>query len=118
MFHTMPASILIDCSPDLSFNDPPWSVSGFLSGVGVHITISKVEHTVTTSRWSPYLYTINVSHGIFSWSVQRRYHHFFRLNTALFVSRNKPHFGHHKRSRDDYADRVRFFSRMSYLLSS
>ena len=77
--------------------------AGFLAGVGVHVAIVDAERSASRGL-SPYIYTINVRHGNFSWTVHRRYHHFFKLNTAIFVSRNKPHF--RKRSAEDFADKV------------
>jgi hypothetical protein len=72
-----------------------------MPGVPVYVAITEAEHSVSSSRLSPYLYTISISHGPFTWTVRKRYHHFFKLNTNLFVIRNKPSFSQNKRPTSD-----------------
>jgi hypothetical protein len=85
------------------------------------VTITQAEHCVAAaSRLSPYLYTIKLSHGPFTWTVKKRYHHFFKLNTSIVVARNKPNFGQNKKVKEDVTDKVSFqknFQNMFSLVS-
>ena len=50
------------------------------------LNISHVERS-TSKRLNPFLYTIEVRHGDFEWTIRRRNHDFRRLHTALFLLR-------------------------------
>ncbi|XP_059080712.1 phospholipase D2-like isoform X2 [Tigriopus californicus] len=59
---------------------------GFIPGVPILLSITKVERS-STHRFNPYLYTVELQHGPFQWVVRRRYQHFRRVHTSLFVFR-------------------------------
>lgn len=55
-------------------------------GVPALVRISHVERTYGHS-FNPLLYTVEVRHAGFEWVVRRRYHHFRKVHTALFMFR-------------------------------
>ena len=62
--------------------------TGFLPGVPVDISITARERSLS-HKFNPLLYTIEVRHGSYQWTIRRRYHHFRKVHAALFVFRTK-----------------------------
>ncbi|KAL3883140.1 hypothetical protein ACJMK2_029433, partial [Sinanodonta woodiana] len=69
----------------------PLRKSCWMDGVPVTVQITDVkreEHPhLSLHAFNPYLYTIEVSHGEYKWSVRRRYKHFQSLHSALQLYR-------------------------------
>ncbi|XP_055838455.1 phospholipase D1-like isoform X2 [Episyrphus balteatus] len=59
----------------------------FIPGVDVKVNIIDTERSVTTHFLSPNLYTIELTHGSFSWTIKKRYKHFNSLHQQLMVFR-------------------------------
>ncbi|KAL5010637.1 hypothetical protein ScPMuIL_012942 [Solemya velum] len=51
----------------------------------VNVKIIKVEQNASHSYLNPYLYTIRVSHGDYTWEILRRYKHFANLQSQLVL---------------------------------
>lgn len=62
------------------------SSSGFIPALPIFLAITKTERS-SSHRFNPYLYTIEMQHGPYQWVVRRRYQHFRRVHTSLFVFR-------------------------------
>nr|XP_040569345.1 LOW QUALITY PROTEIN: phospholipase D1-like [Lepeophtheirus salmonis] len=60
--------------------------NGFMPGVPIEVKITEVDRRLTR-RLNPYLYSIQIKHGIYVWTVRRRYHHFWHLHRALLLYR-------------------------------
>ncbi|CAB4065034.1 PLD1_2 [Lepeophtheirus salmonis] len=64
--------------------------NGFMPGVPIEVKITEVDRRLTR-RLNPYLYSIQIKHGIYVWTVRRRYHHFWHLHqTWLNMIRRIP----------------------------
>ncbi|XP_013119421.2 phospholipase D2 isoform X2 [Stomoxys calcitrans] len=59
----------------------------FMPGIEIKVQIINVERSVTTHLLNPNLYTIELSHGPFSWTIKRRYKHFSSLHQQLSIFR-------------------------------
>lgn len=59
----------------------------FIPGVDVIVKIIDTERNVTTHFLSPNLYTIELTHGPFTWTIKKRYKHFNSLHQQLMVFR-------------------------------
>ncbi|XP_055916845.1 phospholipase D2 isoform X2 [Eupeodes corollae] len=59
----------------------------FIPGVEVKVQIVDTERSVTTHFLSPNLYTIELTHGPFTWTIKKRYKHFNSLHQQLMVFR-------------------------------
>ena len=54
--------------------------------VEVEITdVTKLESNPHT-HWNPYLYTIQVKHGLHEWTIKKKYNQFLKLHTAIMLS--------------------------------
>ena len=63
---------------------------GFLNGIPVDINIVRMERSLS-HMLNPYLYTVEIRHGQYSWTIRRRYHHFWNLHKALVIHRAALH---------------------------
>ncbi|KAH8384668.1 hypothetical protein KR093_004438, partial [Drosophila rubida] len=55
----------------------------FIPGREIHVRIVDTERSVTTHLLNPNLYTIELTHGNFKWTIKRRYKHFNSLHQQL-----------------------------------
>ncbi|KAJ1525142.1 hypothetical protein ONE63_009978 [Megalurothrips usitatus] len=69
----------------LKFKSPQRMV--FIHGKEICVDIINYERTVTTHLLNPNLYTIQLQHGDFTWTVQKRYKHFHHLHSQLKIFR-------------------------------
>ncbi|XP_030375279.1 phospholipase D2 isoform X2 [Scaptodrosophila lebanonensis] len=69
--------------PSVKFNSFQRKV--FIPGREIHVRIEPnlVERSVTTHLLNPNLYTIELTHGPFKWTIKRRYKHFSSLHQQL-----------------------------------
>ncbi|XP_071112498.1 phospholipase D1-like isoform X2 [Haliotis cracherodii] len=90
----------------------------------VEVKLTKHEKHVS-KMLNPYLYTIEVKHGDFEWTVKRRYKHFRQLHDALTLYRaryrlpipKKEYRERRKTMKQDHRVSVRFPLRPDYLVS-
>ena len=54
--------------------------------VEVEITQMTCLESNPHAHWNPYLYTIQVTHGEYKWTVKKRYNQFLKLHTAIMLS--------------------------------
>ena len=59
----------------------------FIPNVPVHVEIIDYERSLTSHLLNPNLYTIQLTHGAFVWTVKRRYKDFYALHQQLSVFR-------------------------------
>ena len=59
----------------------------FLPGVPVSIRITEANYTPKSHTLHPYLYTINVTHGMYKWTLKRRFDKIHELHTKLKMAR-------------------------------
>lgn len=59
----------------------------FISGTQIHVTITNYERSMTAHLFNPILYTIQLQHGSFTWTVQKRYKDFATLHNSLRIFR-------------------------------
>ncbi|XP_036435168.1 phospholipase D1 [Colossoma macropomum] len=55
----------------------------FLEDVPIHVQVTEVERFTYTRVLNPNLYTIELSHGNFTWKIKRRFKHFQTLHQEL-----------------------------------
>ncbi|KAH8308798.1 hypothetical protein KR059_001860, partial [Drosophila kikkawai] len=67
--------------PSVKFNSFQRKV--FIPGREIHVRIVDTERSVTTHLLNPNLYTIELTHGPFKWTIKRRYKHFNSLHQQL-----------------------------------
>ncbi|KAM8713812.1 hypothetical protein ACLKA7_014042 [Drosophila subpalustris] len=67
--------------PSVKFNSFQRKV--FIPGREIHVRIVDTERSVTTHLLNPNLYTIELTHGTFKWTIKRRYKHFNSLHQQL-----------------------------------
>ncbi|XP_060654900.1 phospholipase D2 isoform X1 [Drosophila nasuta] len=67
--------------PNVKFNSFQRKV--FIPGREIHVRIVDTERSVTTHLLNPNLYTIELTHGTFTWRIKRRYKHFNSLHQQL-----------------------------------
>ncbi|XP_002062808.3 phospholipase D2 isoform X1 [Drosophila willistoni] len=67
--------------PSVKFNSFQRKV--FIPGREIHVRIVDTDRTVTTHLLNPNLYTIELTHGPFKWTIKRRYKHFNSLHQQL-----------------------------------
>ncbi|XP_017839064.1 phospholipase D2 isoform X1 [Drosophila busckii] len=67
--------------PSVKFNSFQRKV--FIPGCEIHVRIVDTERSVTTHLLNPNLYTIELTHGPFKWTIKRRYKHFSSLHQQL-----------------------------------
>jgi len=75
---------------------------GFMDNIVVRARIVGLERTEAARSLNPFLYTIELRHGGFTWTVTRRYNHFFKLHSLLSMFRKtqtllhpRQHYHHH-----------------------
>ncbi|XP_068085998.1 phospholipase D1 isoform X2 [Anabrus simplex] len=61
----------------------------FIPNTEVHVKIVDNERNVTTHLLNPNLYTIQLTHGDFTWTIKKRYKHFQHLHNQLKLYRTK-----------------------------
>ncbi|XP_073814078.1 phospholipase D isoform X2 [Musca autumnalis] len=59
----------------------------FMPGTEITVQIIDIERSVTTHLLNPNLYTIELTHGPFSWTIKKRYKHFSTLHQQLSLFR-------------------------------
>lgn len=59
----------------------------FISGTQIHVTITNYERSMTAHLFNPILYTIQLQHGSFTWTVKKRYKDFATLHNSLRLFR-------------------------------
>ncbi|XP_065367107.1 phospholipase D2 isoform X2 [Calliphora vicina] len=59
----------------------------FMPGIEIQVRFIDTERSVTTHLLNPNLYTIELTHGPFSWIIKRRYKHFSTLHQQLSIFR-------------------------------
>ncbi|XP_046617254.1 phospholipase D2 isoform X1 [Neodiprion virginianus] len=59
----------------------------FIPGVKIDVKIIDNERSVTTHPLNPNLYTIQFTHGIFTWTIKKRYKHIQTLHNQLKIYR-------------------------------
>ncbi|CAH0395463.1 unnamed protein product [Bemisia tabaci] len=59
----------------------------FIPGVPIELKFTGYERTVTTHLLNPNLYTIELKHGDFSWTIKKRYKHIQHLHQQLRIYR-------------------------------
>ncbi|XP_052840852.1 phospholipase D2 isoform X1 [Drosophila gunungcola] len=67
--------------PSVKFNSFQRKV--FIPGREIHVRIVDTERSITTHLLNPNLYTIELTHGPFKWTIKRRYKHFNSLHQQL-----------------------------------
>ncbi|XP_067627358.1 phospholipase D1-like [Eurosta solidaginis] len=67
--------------PSMKFNSFQRKV--FIPGKEIQVRIIDNERSVTTHLLNPNLYTIELTHGSFTWTIKRRYKHFNSLHQQL-----------------------------------
>ncbi|XP_032590283.1 phospholipase D2 isoform X2 [Drosophila grimshawi] len=73
--------------PSVKFNSFQRKV--FIPGREIHVRIVDTERSVTTHLLNPNLYTIELTHGPFKWTIKKRYKHFNSLHQQLSYFRTK-----------------------------
>ena len=60
----------------------------FLGATPVEVEITQMTCLESNphAHWNPYLYTIEVTHGEYKWTVKKRYNQFLKLHTAIMLS--------------------------------
>lgn len=59
----------------------------FVPGAQIHVTITNYERTMTSHLFNPILYTIQLEHGTFMWTIKKRYKDFAHLHNQLRIFR-------------------------------
>ncbi|XP_023246744.1 phospholipase D2-like [Copidosoma floridanum] len=59
----------------------------FIPGEDVHAKIIDIERSITTHPLNPNLYTIQFTHGPFTWTIKKRYKHIQQLHNQLKIYR-------------------------------
>ncbi|XP_050681586.1 phospholipase D1 isoform X3 [Leptidea sinapis] len=59
----------------------------FIPGVEIKVRFVENERSVTTNLLNPNLYTINLEHGDFKWTIKKRYKHILYLHQQLTLYR-------------------------------
>ncbi|XP_048480960.1 phospholipase D2 [Plutella xylostella] len=72
-------------SPTLKFKSVQRKV--FIPGVEIKVKFLENERSVTTHLLNPNLYTIQLEHGEFTWTIKRRYKHILYLHQQLSLYR-------------------------------
>ena len=85
---------LNDCTgiPFGSIHDPPLNFKAqkrhvFIPGQDIQVKVTEYERSVTTHLLSPNLYTIELTHGDYKWSIKKRYKHIQHLHQQLKLFR-------------------------------
>ena len=71
--------------PPLSFSDPKQRC--LLHNSPIKVKITSAEHRTGHHILNPYLYTIEVEHWTYKWTVKRRHNHFQHLHQQLRLFR-------------------------------
>ncbi|XP_050341987.1 phospholipase D2 isoform X2 [Nymphalis io] len=72
-------------APPIKFNSVHRKV--FIPGVEIKVRFVENERSVTTHLLNPNLYTINLQHGDFTWTIKKRYKHILYLHQQLSLYR-------------------------------
>eukprot|EP00795_Rhopilema_esculentum_P005283 gene5283-436_t len=59
----------------------------FLAGIPVKVKVTELIRTPRSHVLNPNLYTIELQHGGFHWTIRRRHRHFLRLHTELVIAK-------------------------------
>ncbi|XP_058053847.1 phospholipase D2 [Anopheles bellator] len=78
----------------------------FIPGLEINVEIIDNERSLTSHVLNPNLYTVKLTHGPFSWTIQKRYNHFRNLHQQLTTYRTSLHIPFptksHKERRDSF----------------
>ncbi|EAA07035.3 AGAP010687-PA, partial [Anopheles gambiae str. PEST] len=78
----------------------------FIPGLEIIVEIIDYERSLTSHVLNPNLYTVKLTHGPFSWTIQKRYNHFRNLHQQLTTYRASLHIPFptksHKERRDSF----------------
>ncbi|XP_058174563.1 phospholipase D2 [Anopheles ziemanni] len=78
----------------------------FIPGLEINVEIIDYERSLTSHVLNPNLYTVKLTHGPFSWTIQKRYNHFRNLHQQLTTYRTSLHIPFptksHKERRDSF----------------
>lgn len=66
--------------------------SVFIPGTQIHVQITNYEKSMTAHLFNPILYTIQLTHGSFVWTVKKRYKDFSNLHNQLRIFRTSLNF--------------------------
>lgn len=64
----------------------------FIPATQIHVTITNFERSMTAHLFNPILYTIQLEHGSFIWTVKKRYKDFAHLHNQLRIFRTSLNF--------------------------
>jgi phospholipase D1/2 len=64
----------------------------FIPGTQIHVNITDYERSMTAHLFNPILYTIQLQHGSFTWTVKKRYKDFLNLHNSLKFFRTSLNF--------------------------
>ncbi|XP_070504074.1 phospholipase D1-like isoform X4 [Chironomus tepperi] len=64
----------------------------FIPGTQIHVSITNYERSMTTHLLNPILYTIQLQHGSFIWTIKKRYKDFVNLHNSLRMFRTSLNF--------------------------
>ncbi|XP_050092349.1 phospholipase D2 isoform X1 [Anopheles aquasalis] len=63
----------------------------FIPGLEINVEIIDNERNLTSHVLNPNLYTVKLTHGQFTWTIQKRYNHFRNLHQQLTTYRTSLH---------------------------
>lgn len=64
----------------------------FIPGTQIHVHITNFERSITAHLFNPILYTIQLTHGNFVWTIKKRYKDFSKLHNQLSIFRTSLNF--------------------------
>lgn len=64
----------------------------FIPGTQIHVQITNYEKSMTAHLFNPILYTIQLTHGSFVWTIKKRYKDFSNLHNQLRIFRTSLNF--------------------------
>lgn len=64
----------------------------FIPGTQIHVAITHFERSMTAHLFNPILYTIQLTHGNFIWTIKKRYKDFSFLHSQLGIFRTSLNF--------------------------
>lgn len=64
----------------------------FIPGTQIHVSIVDYERSMTSHLFNPILYTIQLQHGSFTWTIKKRYKDFANLHNSLRMFRTSLNF--------------------------
>lgn len=77
-------------SPSIKFHSYDRKI--FIPGTQIHVAITDYERSMTAHLFNPILYTIQLTHGNFIWTIKKRYKDFSNLHNQLRIFRTSLNF--------------------------